>query len=98
MPNKRTEPNGYPVQLPALWKFLPSHRRTVGLILSGAAIAFIAGAMRFPWQATRSPLLHTHHQPKDLSDPVLALSSKAIVIDPATQAITLKAIESDYRP
>jgi hypothetical protein len=95
MQNKRTE---HPVHLPALWKFLLAHRRRVGFILSGAAIAFVASAMRFPWQAARSPLLHTHHQPKNLSDPVLGLSAKAIAIDPATQAITLRAIESDYRP
>jgi hypothetical protein len=98
MSNKRTEPNGYPVHLPALWKFLHFHRRTVGFILSGAVIAFIASTMRFPWQAARSPLLYTHHQPKDSSDLALDLSAKAIVIDPVTQAITLKAIESDYRP
>jgi hypothetical protein len=95
MQNKRTE---HPVHLPALWKFLLAHRRTVGFILLGAAIAFIAGAMRFPWQAARSPLLHTHHQAKDSSDLALRLSAKAIAIDPTTQAVTLKAIESDYRP
>jgi hypothetical protein len=94
MQNKRTEPHEHPVHLPALWKFLLVHRRTVGFILLGAAITFIAGAIRLPWQPSRSPLLHTQQQPKDLSEPVLVLSAKAIVIDPTTQAITLEAIDS----
>jgi hypothetical protein len=94
MPNKRTELHKHPVQLPALWKFLLAHRRTVGFIFLGAASAFIAGAMRFPWKAAPSPLRHTRQQPKDLSAPVLDPSAKAIVIDPATQAITLEAIDS----
>jgi hypothetical protein len=101
MANKRTELHKHPVQLPEGWKFLLAHRRTIGFIVLGAAIAFIADAMRFPWQASRfpwqaapSPLLHTRQQPKDLSAPVLDPSAKAIVIDPATQSITLEAIDS----
>jgi hypothetical protein len=97
MQNKRTEPHDHPVYLPALWKFLLAHRRMVGFILLGTVIAFIASAMRLPWQASPSPLLHTRQQPEDLSDPVLELSARAIIIDPATQAITLEAIDSAHQ-
>jgi hypothetical protein len=97
MQNKRTEPHGYSAHLPALWKFLLSYRRTVVFILSGAVISLIAGAIRFHWQASPSPLLHTRQQPKDLSASVLNLSSKAVVIDPITKAVTLEAIDSQHQ-
>jgi hypothetical protein len=91
MQNKRTEPYEHCVHLPALWKFLLSRRRTVGFLLLGAAIAAITAAIRLP-------MLHTYpQQPKDLSDLALDRSAKAIVIDPATQAITLEAIDSDQQ-
>jgi hypothetical protein len=88
MPHKRTESNEYWVHLPALWKFLLSHRLTVGLVLSGTAIAAISTAMQ-------ALLLYNHPQPQDSSAAALALSARAIVIDPATQAVTLEAIDSD---
>jgi hypothetical protein len=88
MQHKRTEPPKHPVELPALWKVLLFHPRTVGFVLSGAAISAIAVAMQ-------APLLHNHQQPKDSSAPALGLSVRAIIIDPATQAITLEVIDSN---
>jgi hypothetical protein len=88
MQNNRTKLYQHLVHLPAPWKFLFVYKRTAGFILLGAAIALIAGA-------ALSPLLPTHQSSKDSSESVLALSTRAITIDPTTQAITLKAIERD---
>jgi hypothetical protein len=104
MQNKRTEPHEHRIYLPALWKFLLSHRRTVGFILSGATMAqpskgitLIAGAMRFLWNASPSPLLFTRQQPDALYGSALDLSAKAIVIDSTTQAVTLEATDNDQQ-